>query len=105
MPRTPSRNPARRKERDVQIGYSTREFVDKLRRLADALEQGGPFTIQIASERVRVPAGAVFNVEHEREAGAEEVEFQLKWSQLQDAGATLPRGRKKTAAKSRRKGR
>ncbi len=94
------RKVARKKERDVEIGYPTREFVEKLRRLADALERGGPFAIQIANERVRVPAGAVFNIEHEREGGNEEVEFQLKWSQAPDA-ARSPKTRRKKTAKAR----
>ena len=59
--------------------YSTPDVVAKLRRLADALESGKPFRIQIAGERIHVPARAEFSVEHERSGGAEEVEFQLKW--------------------------
>ena len=70
---------AKRVDRDIEKGYMTREMVAKLRRLADCLEQGKPFQIQIAGERVRVPAKAVFNIEHEREGGMEEVEFQFKW--------------------------
>ena len=69
-----------KKTRDIEKAYSTAEFVSKLRRLADALEAGNKFTIQIAGERINVPVGAVFNVEHERSAKAEEVEFQIKWS-------------------------
>ncbi len=65
--------------RDVERIYSTREVVAKLRRLADALETEGAFRIQIAGERVRVPQGAQFSVEHERGEDEEEVEFQLKW--------------------------
>jgi amphi-Trp domain-containing protein len=61
-------------------GRSTSEFVAKLRRLADALEAGERFEIQVAGERIYVPARAEFNVEHEREGGEEEIEFQLKWS-------------------------
>jgi hypothetical protein len=34
-------------ERDVQGEYSTAEVVAKLRRLADALESGRPFRIQV----------------------------------------------------------
>lgn len=64
---------------DVEKAYSTSQFVAKLRRLADALEQGRRFEIQIAGERIHVPAGAVFNIEHEREGSAEEIEFQIKW--------------------------
>lgn len=49
-------------DRDVEKGYSTSEFVVKLRRLADALEAGKRFEIRVAGERVYVPAGAEFNV-------------------------------------------
>ena len=66
-------------ERDVEKGYSTPEVVAKLRRLADALESGSPFRIQVAGERIRVPARAEFSIEHERGSDEEEVEFQLKW--------------------------
>jgi amphi-Trp domain-containing protein len=67
-------------ERDVEKIYSTSEVVSKLRRLADALEKGERFEIQVAGERVYVPARAEFSVEHEREGEEEEVEFQLKWT-------------------------
>ena len=67
-------------DRDIEKSYSTSEFVAKLRRLADALEAGEAFEIQIANERIYVPKRAVFNIEHEREDGEEEIEFQLKWS-------------------------
>jgi amphi-Trp domain-containing protein len=65
--------------RDVERVYSTGDVVAKLRRLADALETGKPFRIQIAGERIRVPARARFSVEHERSDDEEEIEFQLKW--------------------------
>ena len=65
--------------RDIERIYSTPEVVAKLRRLADALESGTSFRIQIAGERFRVPARAEFSIEHERGDGEEEVEFQLKW--------------------------
>jgi amphi-Trp domain-containing protein len=67
-------------DRDVEKIYSTPEFVAKLRRLADSLETNSKFEIQVAGERVYVPAGAQFSVEHERNAGQEEIEFQIKWS-------------------------
>ncbi|MEU4418684.1 amphi-Trp domain-containing protein [Nocardia salmonicida] len=74
-------------ERDVERIYSTEEVVAKLRRLADALETGSSFRIQVAGERFRVPAHAVFSVEHERGEDEEEVEFQLKWSLAEQADA------------------
>jgi amphi-Trp domain-containing protein len=67
-------------ECDVERVYSTEDVVAKLRRLADALESGSSFRIQVAGERIRVPARATFSVEHERGEDEEEVEFQLKWS-------------------------
>ena len=51
-----------------------------MRRLADALEKDERFEIQVAGERVYVPARAEFSVEHEREGDEEELEFQLKWT-------------------------
>ncbi|MBA2239593.1 MAG: amphi-Trp domain-containing protein [Lysobacter sp.] len=66
-------------ERDVEKGYSREEFVAKLRRLANAIENDQRFQIQIAGERIDVPARAVFTVEHERSADEEEIEFQVKW--------------------------
>jgi amphi-Trp domain-containing protein len=66
-------------DRDIEKGYTARQFAEKLRRLADDLETGERFEIQIAGERVRVPADAAFTVEHERGDGQEEIEFQLVW--------------------------
>ena len=67
-------------KRDIEKTYTTKQSVAKLRRLADCLENGKKFQIQIAGERISVPADAVFNIEHERGSGSEEIEFQLKWS-------------------------
>jgi amphi-Trp domain-containing protein len=67
------------KKCDVQKTYTIKETVQKLRRLADCLEEGKPFRIQIAGERVYIPARIAFNIEHERDGEDEEVEFQFKW--------------------------
>lgn len=66
-------------ERDLEKEYSQKEFVAKLRRLADSIELNKRFRIQIAGQRISVPPGAVFNIEHEREGNNEEIEFQMKW--------------------------
>jgi amphi-Trp domain-containing protein len=71
---------SKERDRDVEKVYSTSEFISKLRRLADALETGERFEIQVAGERVYVPARAEFNVEHERDGNEEEIEFQLRWT-------------------------
>ena len=70
---------ATRRNRDIERTYSRAQFVAKLRRLADAIETGAPFSIQVASERLRVPADAAFNIEHERAGGVDELEFQVRW--------------------------
>jgi amphi-Trp domain-containing protein len=71
---------AKKRGRDIEKSYGRPDFAAKLRRLADALESGRKFSIQIAGERINVPADARFNVEHERSGGDEEIEFQLKWT-------------------------
>lgn len=68
-----------KKDRDIEKFYTTTEFIAKIRRLADALENGKKFEIQIAGERIYVPVRAQYNIEHEREGNEEEIEFQIKW--------------------------
>ncbi len=66
--------------RDIEKDYPITDFVSKLRRLADSLEKGEQFEIQIAGERIYVPVRAKYNIEHERDGDDEEIEFQIKWS-------------------------
>jgi amphi-Trp domain-containing protein len=69
-----------RRDRDLERSYSRAQFVAKLRRFADAVEAGEPFSIQVANERLRIPADATFTVEHEREGDTQELEFQVRWT-------------------------
>ena len=73
----------KRRARDVEKDYPISQFIAKLRRLADCLDDGKRFQIQIAKQRISIPPDAVINIEHERGDDAEEIEFQLKW-RLQD---------------------
>ncbi|WP_419205719.1 amphi-Trp domain-containing protein [Photobacterium leiognathi] len=68
-----------KQERDIEKQYSNTDFAAKLRRLADAVENGTRFDIQIAGERIYVPVRAEYSIEHEREGDEEEIEFQIKW--------------------------
>jgi amphi-Trp domain-containing protein len=70
-----------RRDRDLERTYPRAQFVAKLRRLADAMEESDAFTIQVANERLRIPAGAKFNIEHERSGDSHELEFQLRWTE------------------------
>lgn len=67
------------RRRDLTRTYSRGQFAAKLRRLADAIETRTPFVIDVAGERLRIPASVRFNVEHERTGPTEELEFQLQW--------------------------
>ena len=72
--------PTTKEDRDIEKSYPIDQFIAKLRRLADDLEKGEQFEIQIAGERIYVPVRATYNIEHERGDGEEEIEFQIKWS-------------------------
>jgi amphi-Trp domain-containing protein len=69
----------KRRKRDIEKNYPMKQFVKKLRRLADCIEQGQRFQIQVAGERVSIPATAIINIEYERGTSSEELEFQIKW--------------------------
>jgi len=66
-------------DKDVEKSYSNKEIVAKLRRLADALEAGTTFEIQIAGQRISVPPDATIEFEYERRGEEEEVEIELSW--------------------------
>jgi len=65
--------------RDVTITYTTEQNIQKLERLVTALREGTAFEIQVAGERLYIPAGTEFSIEHEREGPIHELEFQFRW--------------------------
>ena len=70
----------KRAKRDIERDVSTKQMISKLRRLADCLEAGARFRIQVGRERVSVPPDARISIEHERGSSEEEMEFQRSWS-------------------------
>ena len=68
-----------KKSRDITKSYPIRSFVSKIRRLADGLEKGEQFVIQIDNEKITVPKDAIVTIEHERMKNGEEIEFQIVW--------------------------
>lgn len=72
-------------QRDVEKATTRHYFVQSLRRIADAVETGESFRIQIAGTRITVPADAALSVEHEAADGAHEIELQLQWTDATDA--------------------
>ena len=69
----------RMSERDVEKNVPKDRFIETLRRVADALEKGESFRIQVAGERIKVPADCELLVEHERDEEEQEIELQFRW--------------------------
>lgn len=67
------------KVKDVEKSYANKAVAQKLRRLADALENGKPFNIQISGQRVRVAANPIVEMEYEKRGGQEEIEIEVRW--------------------------
>ena len=65
--------------RDVTKTYTTEQNIQKLERLVAALRENTAFEIQVAGERLYIPAGTEFSIEHEREGPLHELEFQFRW--------------------------
>jgi amphi-Trp domain-containing protein len=61
--------------------FTRYQFAVRLRRLADAVETGNPFTIIVDGKRVQVPVSAIPSIVFEREDGENELEFQLAWKE------------------------
>src|SRR3712207_2780549 len=81
-------------ERDVTKSYPLSQFAKKLRRLADAVEGGQRFRIQVAGERVSIPPDAMISAEHERGEDGEEGDFEITWK-----SPVLPEKGEKAAAR------
>ncbi len=67
------------KARDIEKTYTKSEFIKKLRRFADSLEDNKKFTIQVHGQRIDIPKDAIVNIEHESTKKEEELEFQITW--------------------------
>ena len=70
----------KKRNRDIEKNYPVNQFVKKLRRLADCIEQGRKFQIQVVGEGFSIPATSVINIERERDDSSEELEIQIKWT-------------------------
>lgn len=66
--------------RDIEKNVAKDQFIDTLRRLADALERDEPFRIQVANQRFVVPGTAALVIEHEVEDDREELSLELQWT-------------------------
>lgn len=66
-------------EIEVEKGYANKQTAEKLRRLAEAVEQGKAFEIQVGGQRIRIPADATIDFEYESDGESHELEVEIKW--------------------------
>ena len=66
-------------ENEVEKEYSLTDTVAKLRRLANCLEKGEPFEIQVSGNRIYMPVNVEIKIEYENEGSEHELDFQFKW--------------------------
>lgn len=67
-------------ERDVTKVYTKEQTIQKLERLVDCMKAGKAYEIQVAGERLYIPADTEFSIEHDVSDGEHELEFQFRWT-------------------------
>ena len=67
-------------EIDVERSYSPRQTAVKLRRIADAIEDGRHFRLQVAGHRLSIPPFAEVEIEMQADDGSGEIEIEIKWN-------------------------
>jgi amphi-Trp domain-containing protein len=69
------------KKIDVEKTYAPAQVADKLRRIADAIESGESFRLQVGGNRLRVPTDGRVEIEMQTDGdGAGEIEIEVKWN-------------------------
>ncbi len=66
-------------EFEVEKEYSVKETVAKLRRLADCLENGEAFEIQLDGNKIHMPVDVEMSIEYDSEGEEHELEFKFVW--------------------------
>ncbi len=66
-------------EIELEKTYGSLAIANKLRRIADAIEQNRGFQIQINNQRFYVPVDVEVEFEYEEANGESELEIELKW--------------------------
>ena len=75
-------------EIDVERSYTPAQTAEKLRRIANAIEEGRSFRIQVDGNRLRIPTDGDFQIEMQADGdGNGEIEIELKWNRSQEDDA------------------
>ncbi len=68
-----------KQEVEVEKSYSKQAIANKLKRIAQALENDESFEMQIAHNRFTVSKNVEIEFEYEHEEGEHELEIEFKW--------------------------
>lgn len=63
----------------MEKSYSQKEYIAKIKRLIESLENGNAFAIQVKGKKIRIPASSKISIEYEKDGKEKELEFQIKW--------------------------
>lgn len=74
-----SKKETKTEEIEIEKGYSKKQTAAKLRRLAEALENDEPFTIQLDGKKITIPVNAEIEFEYEEEGDEKELEIEISW--------------------------
>ena len=64
---------------ELEKTYGSAAIANKLRRIADAIEQNKGFQIQINKQRIYVPVDVHVEFEYEEDSDECELEIEMKW--------------------------
>ena len=67
------------KQIDVERGYTPEQTADKLRWIANAIEDGKSFRIQVGGNQMRIPTDGKIGIEMNRDGSRGEIEIEIKW--------------------------
>ena len=79
----------KKKNSDIVKEYPRKQFIAKLRRLADVLEAGNTFRIQIGNESMYIPGYVFVNIEHERQKIVKSWSFNWKGKKSNTSQLTM----------------
>ena len=70
-----------KRESEVEKSYTPAQTADKLRRIANAIETGKSFRLQVGGNRISVPNNCRIEIEMQTDSGgAGEIEIEVKWN-------------------------
>jgi amphi-Trp domain-containing protein len=69
---------------ELEKTYGSSAVANKLRRIADAIEENKGFQIQVNNQRIYVPVDVYVEFEYEEEGDEYELGIEMKWKKKKD---------------------